>query len=68
MFGMPPQEQVPTTGNGLKSLGQPQKKKYNFIQSVVKEEDQEYQESKSFVNSRQKTISKHEEEGNIYNN
>lgn len=60
---MPPQEQIPTTIDPMKMYGtqQPQKKKYQMIESVVKEEDEEYEESKSFMESRQKTLSKHEE-------
>jgi hypothetical protein len=41
------------------------KPKYNMIESVVKEEDEEYEESKSFMDSRQKTLSKHED-GNYF--
>lgn len=57
IFYMPAQEIVEPVG-GKHHGGKP---KYNMIESVVKEEDEEYEESKSFMDSRQKTLSKHED-------
>ena len=57
IFYMPPQPDTQAA-----QAAHPQKKKFNMIQTVVKEEDEEYEESKSFLDSRHKSESRNEQE------
>lgn len=58
IFYMPQTEEPIKEGPMQKITG---KNKFKMIETVVKEEDEEYEESKSFLDSKQKSNSRHDE-------